>query len=342
MKQVSVLGIDLAKQTFSVCGMSSSGKVIFRKSLTRQKLIEFTAQFPKTMIAFEACGGSHYWGRVFLRQGHQVKMLPIYKVKAYTPPQKKNDASDAEAICLAALSENNKSVRIKDVSSQNIDVLLNLREQFVKQRVALINQVHAIALEYGVALPKAKTPTSMEKFFEALEDASNELTDVARKVIFRLIEKSKNLDEEAEKVEKELSMLLKGNENFERLKTVPGVGLMIAASILAHTGGDVSSFKNGRHFSAFLGLVPRQYSTGGRTKLLGITRCGNGDIRKRIVSGTNSVMRLAHKKEDRVSKWIMKIRGARGYKKASIALANKTARICFAVLKTQSSYVIAA
>ena len=126
--------------------MSKTGKVLFRKAFSRQKLKEFTAQLPSALIAFEACGGSHYWGRLFLSQGHRVKMLPIYKVKAYTPPQKKNDASDAEAICLAALSENNRSVRIKSVQCQDIDVLLNLREQLVKHRVALINQAHAIAL----------------------------------------------------------------------------------------------------------------------------------------------------------------------------------------------------
>lgn len=336
--EISVIGIDLAKDSFAVCGMSKTGKVLLRKALSRKSLIEFTAKLSPTLIAFEACGGSHYWARLCQRQGHRVKMMPVQRVKAFTPPQKKNDASDAEAIGLAALSEAVSSVRIKGTDQQDIEMFLNLREQLVKQRVAVINQAHAVALEYGVMLPKAKTASYLERVFSEIEDGANELTSIAREVIFDLIAMAKELDAKATKIEQRLKSLMSGNENFRLLQTIPGVGLLTATAILAHTGGNVSSFKCGRQFAAYLGLTPRQHSTGGKTKLVGITRCGQSTIRKFLVVGTNSVMRVAEKKTDRVSLWVTEKKSTRGYKKASVALANKTARIVYAILKTQQPY----
>lgn len=338
MKKATVIGIDLAKDSFAICAMSEQGKVLFRKTLSRKEVASFFLQQSPTLVAMEACGGSHYWARKFAAQGHRIKMMSTYRVKAFCPPRKKNDRVDAEAICLAALQDSILPCQTKNVEQQDLEILLNYREQLVKQRVALMNQVHAIGLEYGLALPKNKTCTHLEKIFLALEDSENELSEVARQLMKETIERAKKLDEEAEKIEERLKAKMKGNENFKLLKSIPGVGVITATSILAHTGGRVSHFKNGRQFAAYLGLTPRQHSTGGKTKLVGLTKSGHADIRRLLVVGTTSVMRVAEKKTDRLSEWIMEKKKAKGYRVASVALANKTARIAFAVLKNQQAY----
>jgi transposase len=338
VKEFSVLGIDLAKQSFSVCAMTKNGKVVFRKSLTRKALIEFTAKLKPTTIGFEACGGSHYWARLFTRQGHAVKMMAIHHVKRFVPPQKKNDDSDAQAICVATAREDVPSIKVKGAEQQDIDILLNYREQLIKSRVAITNQIHAIGLEYGVALPKATSLGRLEDIFEALEDGANELSAVARKLILKLIESAKELEEKSEQVAREIKKLLGTNENYKLLNTIPGIGPLTAAALLAHTGGSVREFKNSKQFAAYLGLTPRQYSTGGQTKLGGITKYGDKNIRRLLVIGTTSVIKVAEKKQDSVSKWATKKRKEIGYRKTSVALANKTARIAFAVLKNQKRY----
>ncbi len=338
MKNISVIGIDLAKNTFALCAMTAQGKVVWRKSLKRSLLAEFAAQHPTTLIAFEACGGSHFWARQFANQGHQVKMMSVVRVKPFAPPHKKNDPSDAEAIALAALQDGVPSVRVKGIEQQDIDILLNYREQLMKQRVAQVNQAHAIALEYGVMLPAGKSVKRLEDFFEHLEDASNHLTEVARSTIQKLLKNAKQLNDEANALEVQLSERLKGDSNLKLLKSIPGVGALTAAAILAHTGADVRSFKNGRQFAAYLGLVPRQYSTGGKTRLGGVTKSGSETIRRLLVIGTRSVINRSERKKDKVSQWISEKRKTRGYLRANLALANKTARIVFAVLKHQEKY----
>ena len=341
MKKVSVLGIDLAKNNFSVCGMSADGRVVLRKSVSRRELKEWTGNLPTTHIAFEACGGSHHWARVFRSQGHSIKMMSPQRVKAYSPPQKKNDDSDAESICRAALQASVPEVSTKSVDQQDLALLLNLRAQFVKSKVALVNQLHAVGLEYGVMLPLAKSGASLEDIFHELENAENELTGIARWVMHEQILEIKKLEARIDTVEKKLSALMKENENFKLLKSIPGIGLLTAIAILSHTGGNVRGFKNGRQFAASLGLVPRQFSTGGKTKLLGITSCGSSELRQLLVSGTTAVMRVSSKKSDRRSLWIEKLREKKGFRKTSVALANKTARTVFAVLKTQKPYDLA-
>lgn len=342
MKEVSVIGIDLAKGSFSVCEMLRSGKVVSRKTLSRKALIELAVNTPPKLVAFEACGGSHYWGRLFMQHGHRVKMMQVQRVKSFAPSHKKNDSSDAEAICLAALNEAVPSIKIKSTEQQDIDMVLNFRAQLVKQKVALLNQAHALALEYGVALPKAMSTSYLERLIGELEDANNALTSIARELIQILITQAKALEKQIEKLAKQLNHLMKGNENFKLLQTIPGVGPLTAISILAQTCGDISSFKNGRQFAAYLGLTPRQYSTGGKTKLGRITRCGQSMIRGFLVNGANAVLRTAELKRDRVEQWVLEKKKSLGYRKASVAVANKTARIIYAVLKTQQPYAVAA
>lgn len=342
MKEVKILGIDLAKTNFSICGMSGDGEVLFRKALRRKELVEFTANYQPCVIGMEACGGSHYWGRLFLRQGHQVKMMTVEEVKRFAPRHKKNDATDAQAIALAVRETTIHCIRIKETKQQDLDVLRNLREQFLKQKVSLINQAHAVCLEYGIALPKGKAAASIGRIIEAIEDDATELTAIAREVAWRLLEEAKELSAKAKVIEKKIESLVIDEENFKLLKTIPGVGLITAAAILSHTGGSVDHFTNGRQFAAYLGLVPKQYSTGGKTSLRGITKHGHAEIRRLLVLGTRAVMVKSETRKDKISEWITQKKTARGFMKANIALANKTARMIYAVLKTQKPYCVMA
>jgi transposase len=339
VKKATVIGIDLAKESFAICAMSEQGKVLYRKTLSRKEVASFFLQQNPTLVAMEACGGSHYWARKFASQGHRIKVMSTYRVKAFCPARKKNDRVDAEAICMAALQDAIPSCQTKSIEQQDLEILLNYREQLIKQRVALMNQVHAIGLEYGVVLPKNKTCERMEEIFLALEDGANELSEIARLLIKNMIDRAKTLDEEAEQIECKLQARMKGNQNFKLLKSIPGIGVITATSLLAHTGGRVDHFKNGRQFAAYLGLTPRQHSTGGKTKLVGLTKSGHAKIRSLLVLGTTSVMRVAEKKKDRLSEWVVAKKKAKGYRVASVALANKTARIAYAVLKNQQAYV---
>lgn len=338
MKEVKVLGIDLAKNNFSLCALSEKGEIIYRKSMDRKELIEFTTNLKPCLIGFEACGGAHYFGRLFKSQGHEVKMMAVQAVKAFCPVNKKNDAVDAEAIAVAAMQPSVRSVRVKSTNDQDLDMLKNLRNQYLKQRVALINEAHAACLECGVMMPNRKAIRLLKEMINAIEDANSGLTDFARHVVNELLESARKLNEEVEKLEKKLESVLANNENYKLLKSIPGVGLLTAAQVLASTGGSVEQFKNGRHFAAYIGLVPRQHSTGGKTKLRGITKTGPAELRKLLVIGTRSVLFRSSKKKDKVNEWITEKKTQKGFMKANVALANKTARIIYAVLKTQTPY----
>lgn len=336
--EISVVGIDLAKSSFAVCGLNLTGEVVLRRTMSRRELIEWSAKASASLIGIEACGGSHYWGRLFLSQGHQVKMMSARAVKPFAPPQKKNDASDAEAIAVAARQSSVRSIRIKDRKAQDLDILRGIRDQYLKSRVALVNQAHAVCLEFGVCLPKSKTAQGLNRYFSVIEDGENNLTEVARSVVLELLQEAKELDQKAKQIERKLESLLKTYSVYEKLISVPGIGVQSAAAILSFTGGNVSGYKNGRQFAANLGLVPRQHSTGGKTTLRGISKSGSADLRRLLVIGVRSTLLHAAKRDDERSKWIEKKKLAKGFMKANIALANKTARIVYAVLKNEQFY----
>lgn len=338
MNTISAIGIDLAKSSFAICGLNKDGEVVLRKMMSRRELIEWSAKISTCVIGIEACGGGHYWGRLFLSQGHQVKMMSARAVKPFAPPQKKNDASDAQAIAVAATQASVRSIRIKEKKAQDLDVLRGLRDQYLKSRVALVNQAHGFCLEFGVALPKSKTAKGLNRYFAAIEDGENNLTDVARSVVLELLNEAKELDQKAKAIERKLESILETYPVYEKLVSVPGIGVQSAAAILSFTGGDVSSYKNGRQFAANLGLVPRQHSTGGKTRLLGINKSGSADLRRLLVVGVRSVLNLAAKRTDQRNQWIEQKRKAKGFMKANIALANKTARTVYAVLKKDEFY----
>lgn len=338
MGEITVIGIDLAKNTFSLCGMSKNGKVQWNKTFSAKKLVEFTAKHHPTLIAFEACGSCHHWARVFQRQGHKIKVMAVQRVKAFVSPHKKNDRADAEAIGRAALCESIPSVAVKGVEQQDIEILINYREKLIAERVALINQVHAMALEYGVRLKKSQSVGQIEDILLNLEDAENELTAVARDLIATTLSLVRTINKEIDGIDKKVAALLKPNQAYKNLLTVPGIGAMTAAAIIAHTGGQVNRFRNGRDFAAYLGLTPKQYSTGGKTRLGRITKAGHKTIRKFLFMGAFATLRVSQKRNDLLSTWLTRKKEAKGYRYASVALAHKNARIVFAILKTGEPY----
>ena len=283
--EISVLGIDLAKRVFQLHGVDAAGREVLRKKLSRGELLRFIVKLKPCLIAMEACGSSHYWGRELRKHGHQIKLIPAQYVKPFVRTNK-SDANDAEAIVEAALRPNIRSIPIKEFEHQDMQCLHRARERLIKQKVALINQIRGFFQEYGVL-----TPDSRHKMItglaELIEKSDSKLSPMIREILLDLREELKAVMDRIEKMEKKIEQLFKQNEVCQLLETIPGVGLLTATAVYAAVP-DAGQFKNGRHFSASIGLVPRQYSTGGKSNLLGISKRGDRYLRKLIVHGART------------------------------------------------------
>jgi transposase len=311
--EIKVLGIDLAKASFHVHGVDQLGRT----------------------VGLEACGGSHYWVRVFKGFGHEVKIMAPQFVKPYVKSNK-NDAVDAEAICEAVQRPNMRFVPEKSIEQQDIQSLHRVRSQLVARRTALSNQIRGLLTEYGITLPRGIG--HVRKWIPCLlEDGENGLSVIFRDLLRELYEELVHLDERVASLEKRLKAISNQNEDCQRLQTMPGVGLMIATALVAAIG-DIRAFKSGRELAAWLGLVPRQHSTGGKTTLLGISKRGDSYLRTLLIHGGRSAVRVAHKHQDRQSRWIGEIEQRRGKNIAAVAVANKNARIAWALLSNKSNY----
>lgn len=259
--QLAVLGIDLAKQSFQLHGVDQKGLTVIKKKLARSKFVDFVARLPACTIGIEACGGANHWVRVFEKLGHTVHMIAPQFVKPYVKSNK-SDAADAEAICEAVQRPSMRFVPAKSIEQQDIQSLHRIRSQAVAKRTAQANQIRGLLMEYGVILPKGISYVRKEIPF-ILEDADNELTVMFRELLAGLYEEMVHLDRRIETLEVKLKALCAQSEDCQRLLTIPGVGLLTATAMVAAIG-DVSVFKNGRELAAWLGLVPRQHSTGGK------------------------------------------------------------------------------
>lgn len=341
MTKVTLLGIDTAKEIFQLHGVDASGKVVFKKKLKRAKLLEFITQMEPCTIVMEACGGSSYWGREFNKLGHEAKLISPQFVKPFVKSNK-NDMNDAEAIVEAASRPNMRFVPIKTEEQQDVQCIHRVRERLIKNRTALVNEMRGLLAEYGVVAPKGITKIRA-LLSEIIGDDDNafNLTAILKELCADVYEELKDLDERVEKCNHKLEAIANTNSICERLMTVPGVGVLIA-TILFTVLSDPSLFKNGRHFAAFLGLVPRQYSSGGKQKLYGISKRGDKYIRKLLVQGARSVLLHAPKKDDKRSLWINKLNERRGGNRTCVAIANKNARIVWALVKNETEYKQAA
>lgn len=333
--EITTVGLDLAKKVFHVVGCNQAGKSIKKKKLTRSQVQAFFAQLPPCLVAMEACASAHYWGREIGKLGHEVKLLPPHKVKPYVDGQK-NDYNDAAGIAEAATREHIRRVSIKTVEQQDLQSLHRLREGCVKERTALCNKLRGLLAEYGVVLPRGVNQLRTQ-LPDQLEDAENGLSDALRAWIHRSYQRILLLDEELDYYSRELKQMSQQSEQCRRLEALPGFGPIVASAFVSHIS-DGSQYQKGRDVSASIGLVPRQHSSGDKSTLLGITKRGNGYLRRLLIHGARSVVQYAQNKTDALSLWINRIVATRGKNKAAVALANKLARIGWAMIVNNAEY----
>jgi len=337
--EVKVLGIDLAKQSFQLHGVDESGQSVLRKTLSRNKVSAFVAQLPPCLIGLEACGGANHWVRVFKEFGHTVRMMAPQFVKPYVKSNK-NDAVDAEAICEAVQRPNMRFVPEKSIEQQDMQSLHRIRSQLVGRRTAQANQIRGLLMEYGIVIPQGIRHVRKQLPL-ILEAADNGLSDLFRELLHELYEELVHLDQRLEGLEQKLLRLSVQNEDCQRLLSIPGIGLLSATALVAAVG-DVSNFKNGRELAAWLGLVPRQHSTGGKPTLMGISKRGDCYLRTLLIHGGRTVVRVAHQHQDRRSRWVSELEQRRGKNICAVAVANKNARIAWALLSNKTTYQAAA
>jgi transposase len=335
--EISVLGIDLAKNVFQVHGVNHQGQGVFKKTLSRKALILYVANLPPCMIAMEACGGSHYWGRKFTEMGHKVRLISPQFVKPFVKSNK-NDANDAEAIVEAAVRPNMRFVAVKTVAQQDALCIHRVRERLVRGRTALINEIRGLLHEYGVVIPKGAY--NMRTHLPIIiENAENHLSVQTKRLFQSLYEELCSFDDRAIFYEKQINQQAKASEDCQKIMKIPGIGPITATAIVA-TVGNANLFKNGRQMSAWLGLVPRQNSSGGKTQLLGISKRGDSYVRKLLIHGARSALLTVENstKTDQRTIWLKEILKRRGHNRTCVALANKNARIIWKLLSTDEDY----
>jgi len=326
--KVTTVGIDLAKNVFQVHGVDERGKTVLRKQLKRAQVVQFFANLAPCLIGMEACGSAHYWGRKLESLGHRVKLMAPQFVKPYVKGNK-HDAADAEAICEAVRRPNMRFVALKTVEQQGILAVHRARQGFVKARTSQSNQLRGLLAEFGIVIPKGLH--HMAKALPGiLEDAENGLPGAFRQLLRRLGENLKAMDRQVGELEREIGLWHRGNEASRRLDAIDGIG-PITASALVATVGDARSFKNARQVPAWLGLVPRQESTGGKPKLLSISKRGDSYVRTLLIHGARAVIQAAERKPQS-DLWLKGLLARRNKNVAAVALANKNARIAWALL----------
>lgn len=336
---ITTIGIDLAKHSFSLHGIDQHGKVVLRKTMSRGKLLGFMAQLPPCVVGMEACSGAHYWGREFVKLGHQVGIMAPRFVAPYRKNEK-NDSNDAEAICEAATRPSMRFVPVKSAEQQAVLVLHRIRAGLVKERTALINQLRGLLTEFGIVMPVGRY-SAQEALPAILEDADNALPHLARRLLADAHDRLLKVNEQIRAYDRELETLARESEAARRLMTIPGIGAVTATALVASVG-DPSQFHSGRQFAAWLGLVPRQYTTGGKVRLGRITKRGDVYLRTLLIHGTRAVLAALKDKNDRVSQWVRELVARRGYKRAVVALAAKNARILWAMLMQRRDYELKA
>ncbi len=334
---IATFGIDIGKSTFHVCALDERGHVRLRKAFSRSGLIRFLGNTPPARVATEACAGAHYIGRKAEAFGHDARLLPAQYVKAYIKSQK-NDYADAESIAEAATRPTMRSVPVKPVDCQTLQLLHRQRSGWVAERTALANRIRAMLLEFGITVPKGIQQLRRQLPWE-LEDGDNGLPDRLRVLIAELWGDMLRLDERIERLTAELGAQARNDPQLRLLMSIPGVGPIVATALAAGIG-NACAFRKGRDLAAWLGLVPRQYSTGGQTRLLGIGKRGNRHLRMLLIHGARAVLRVIHTRddEDGLRRWVDRIRPRKHANVVAVALANKLARIVHGVLRDQVPY----
>ena len=334
MEQVALIGIDLAKRVFQVHGATATGKVLFRKKLARERLLPFIAEQPPCTVAVEACATAHHWGREMQKLGHKVRLIPPAYVKPFVKRQK-NDAADAEAIAEAASRPTMRFVEIKTEDQQARTMLFRTRDLLVRQRTQLINALRGHLAEHGVVAPRGAV--YVKRLAEAIDEESNGLLAMVRDTGRLFLEQISALTSRIAILEKQLRAESSKAETTRRLQTMPGVGPITAVSIESFAP-PMQSFRRGRDFAAWLGLVPRQNSTGGKQRLGRTSKMGQRDIRRLLIVGAMAVVGWAMRRRESSGSWITRMLASKPKMLVAIALANKMARGIWAMMTKNESY----
>ena len=333
--KLHTIGIDLGKTVFHLVGLNVHGEVVVRKKFSRTQLLRYTANVQVTLIGMESCGGAHFLGRALREQGHEVRLIPAQYVKPYVKTNK-SDYIDAEAIAEAVARPTMRFVPIKTDDQLDLQSLHRVRERWVMRRTAVINQIRGLLLERGITVRKGR------RYMEAalpriLEDADVKLSGALRMLLAQL---KLDLDQLAERIDEADAVIQKTadeNEACQRLVEIPGIGPVTATAVIAAIGNG-GAFHKGREFSAWLGIVPREHSTGGQQKLLGISKQGNSYLRRLFVQGARAVLQQHTKQSSGLSTWLAQLTSRTHRNVAAVALANKLARIAWAVVAKNERY----
>ena len=332
---ITTLGIDIAKSVFQLHGVDADGTVILQKKLRRGAVLSFLDQLDPCLIGIEACATSHHWAREIAALGHEVRLIPPAYVKPYVKRQK-NDVADAEAICEAVTRPNMRFVPVKTKEQQSVLVLHRSRDLLMRQRTMILNAIRAHFAEFGIIAPQG--PRKVIELVARLRDDGNlGLSEVAQSALLALAGQLDNLAAEVRNIERQLMVWHRQNAASQRLETIPGVGIITATALTASVP-DPAVFKSGRQFAAYLGLVPRQNSSGGKDRLGHISKMGNGYLRRLLVVGATSVTRRAASNNTRTGVWVRSLLERKPTRLVTVAIANKTARTAWALLAKGENY----
>ena len=338
--KITTIGIDLAKNVFQIHGVDAHGKAVLKKQIKREEMAVFFANLAPCLIGMEACGSAHYWARKLQIQGHAVKLMAPQFVKPYVKTNK-HDAADAEAICEAVTRPTMRFVPVKHVEQQSVLALHRARQGMVKASTAQANQIRGLLAEFGLVVPQGITHL-YQRVPLLLEQAKEELPGLFRQLVQQLLEHLKILNRQVNEMEIQIQMWHRSNPLSRKLEKIPGIGPLTASAMVASVG-DAKSFNNGRQLAAWLGLVPKQHSSGGRPTLLGMSKRGDCYLRTLLIHGARSVI-YALKRKPPTTGWLANLLARRDKNIVAVALANKNARIIGALLaqdrEFRSDYVM--
>jgi transposase len=332
---IDILGIDLAKRVFQLHGADRSGRALHRSKVTREGFLEAVRSLRPRVVAMEACSSAHHWARCFQAMSIEVRLISLQYVSPFVKTNK-NDRNDAQAIVEAACRPTMNFVTVKSVEQQDMQAVHRVRELLVHQRTALINQARGLLGERGVTM--AQSPEAFKRAVpRVLSDCEGEVTSICQAMVLELAQQIQGLEDRIKRAEAWIKSFMKRSALCKRIAVIGGVGPITATAVVAAVG-EAKEFRNGRHLSAWLGLVPRQYSSGGKSQLKGISKRGDTYLRTLLIHGARSVLRYVVGKTDVQSRWLQDLIARRGYNRAAVALANKNARVIQALLSSDPPY----